>query len=34
MKIAAGCFESKRSYPMGRLALTYPIPCGGLYRER
>jgi murein DD-endopeptidase MepM/ murein hydrolase activator NlpD len=34
MKIAAGCFDAKRSYSMGRLALTYPIPCGGLYRER
>ena len=34
MKIAAGCFLPKRSYPVGRLALTYPIPCGGVYRER
>ena len=34
MRIAAGCFDPKRSYSMGRLALTYPIPCGGLYRER
>ena len=34
MKFAAGCFDPHRSYPMGRLALTYPIPCGVLYRER
>lgn len=34
MKIVAGCFDAKRSYPVGRLALTYPIPCGGVYRER
>jgi septal ring factor EnvC (AmiA/AmiB activator) len=25
---------SQKAYPLGRLALTYPIPCGGAYRER
>ena len=34
LKVAAGCFDPQKAYPLGRLALTYPVPCGGVYRER
>lgn len=34
MKLSAGCFDPQKPYPLGRLALTYPVPCGGIYRER
>jgi murein DD-endopeptidase MepM/ murein hydrolase activator NlpD len=34
LKLSAGCFDPQRSYPLGRLALTYPVPCGGVYRQR
>jgi murein DD-endopeptidase MepM/ murein hydrolase activator NlpD len=34
LKLSAGCFDPQKAYPLGRLALTYPIPCGGAYRER
>jgi len=29
LKFSAGCFDPRRSYPLGRLALTYPVACGG-----
>ena len=34
LRVAAGCFDPQKAYPPGRLALTYPVPCGGVYRER
>jgi murein DD-endopeptidase MepM/ murein hydrolase activator NlpD len=34
LKVAAGCFDPQKAYPLGRLALTYPVPCGGVHRER
>lgn len=34
MTLSAGCFDPQKPYPLGRLALTYPVPCGGVYRER
>ena len=34
LKLSAGCFDPEKAYPLGQLALTYPIPCGGAYRER
>lgn len=34
LKVSAGCFDPGRSYPVGRLALTYPVPCAGVYLQR
>lgn len=32
LKFSAGCFDPRRSYALGRLALTYPVACGGVVR--
>jgi murein DD-endopeptidase MepM/ murein hydrolase activator NlpD len=34
LKLSAGCFDPQKTYPLGRLALTYPAPCGGAVHER
>ena len=34
LKLSAGCFDPQRTYPLGRLALTYPVPCAGGLGER
>lgn len=34
LKLSAGCFDPQKTYPLGRLSLTYPVPCGGVYRQR
>jgi murein DD-endopeptidase MepM/ murein hydrolase activator NlpD len=34
LKLSAGCFDPARPYPVGRLTLTYPVPCGGVYLQR
>jgi murein DD-endopeptidase MepM/ murein hydrolase activator NlpD len=34
LKVSAGCFDPQKTYPLGRLALTYPVPCGGERHER
>jgi hypothetical protein len=34
LKLSAGCFDPQKTYPLGRLALTYPVPCGGERHER
>ena len=32
LRFSAGCFDPRRSYALGRLALTYPVACGGVVR--
>jgi murein DD-endopeptidase MepM/ murein hydrolase activator NlpD len=32
LKFSSGCFDPRRSYALGRLALTYPVACGGVVR--
>lgn len=34
LRLSAGCFDPQKAYPLGRLALTFPVPCGGADRER
>jgi murein DD-endopeptidase MepM/ murein hydrolase activator NlpD len=34
LKLSAGCYVPQKAYPLGRLALTYPVACGGVVRER
>ena len=33
LKFSSGCFDPRRSYMLGRLALTYPVACGGVVRQ-
>lgn len=33
LALSAGCFDPQKAYPVGRLALTYPVPCDGVYRR-
>jgi murein DD-endopeptidase MepM/ murein hydrolase activator NlpD len=34
LKVSAGCFDPQKAYPLGRLSLTYPVPCDDVYRRR